>query len=231
MERNVFIWIVILGAVAVAAFLLGRCTATPEPTPTPPATPTPIPATPAVTPMATATATVAVTATPTAAATPTPTPITPTPTATVAVTATAEVVVTPEPTATVVPMVALTTGCPNDTEFYEIVGVRADQVGGEPCLFHWRADPLTMFAKVPCPEGWVCTLGIVDHNGQRKTVVVEGDKNLPPLEIFAGSWRMRSAYPPGDPIHDKCAFLQKVQEFAARENPPWTPEPLNFNCP
>lgn len=121
--------------------------------------------------------------------------------------------------------VPINAGCPTEREFFELVGVHADIVGGENCAFHWRGDPLTITVNRPCPSGWICTLGISSQN-----YVYEGDDALQPLQIFAGTWRLVSKYAAGDAVYDSCTFLAKVQEEGRENDPKWAAKPGNFSC-
>lgn len=136
---------------------------------------------------------------------------------------------TPEPT----PAASATTrpspeqvDCPTEKEFEDLVGVRADVVGTEYCAFHWRGDPATLRVENPCPPGWICTLGVSSKN-----FVYEGSNDLSPLEIFAGTWRLVSAYAEGDAVHDPCTFLRKVQHEGEISDPAWSAVAGNFSCP
>lgn len=167
------------------------------------------------------------------------------PTATPMPTATTQVVVIPgmaptvtgipaQPTATLKPATpantavasTVSTVCPTERQFAELVGVIADIDRTEPCAFHWRGDPLSISVKNPCPLGWICTLGISDKN-----IVYVGDNALSAVKIFAGTWRLVFQYPSGDTVYNKCQFLEKVQHEGSISDPVWTASAGNFICP
>lgn len=102
--------------------------------------------------------------------------------------------------------------CPTTGETKTLTGVDVQRVATEACAFVWRGTPpATILAT--CPSGWVCTWDVVGD-----IVVVHlgvGQK----ATIRAGTWRMISAYPGNDAVHNVCALYQKEKAFGLSENP------------
>ena len=115
--------------------------------------------------------------------------------------------------------------CPTEAEFTQLTGVVADVVPTESCAFHWRGDPQTITPKNSCPKGWSCQLGVA---GKGNYLYYGGS---PSVTIYAGTWRLISAYPSNDAVRQPCQFLAKSQEEGRRATPTWSITAGNFSCP
>lgn len=143
----------------------------------------------------------------------------------------ARTISTPTPTET--PATATETpieSCPTEAEFEKEFGFWADRIGTEPCAFHWYDMNHPMLVTNPCPENWVCTIGVVEDDGMRTTYVYVGNATIPPLRVYGGTWRRVSAYPKENPVHNACAFFEKVQAEGQNSDPRWEPLTGNFSC-
>lgn len=102
--------------------------------------------------------------------------------------------------------------CPNTTEEAKaIFGVDVQRIDTEPCAWVWRGKPLHTTAT--CPSGYVCTWDVVGDI----TVVHLGINQQ--ADIYAGTWRLISAYPADDAVNNVCELYLKEKDFASREVP------------
>lgn len=102
--------------------------------------------------------------------------------------------------------------CPTTQEAKNLTGVDVQRLATEPCAWVWRGvSPATTTAI--CPRGWICTFDVV---GDIVVVHVGVDQSA---KIRAATWRLPSAYPATDAVHDPCALFAKEKAFGASEIP------------
>jgi len=112
------------------------------------------------------------------------------------------------------PVVVETTNlvCPNTTEEAKnLFGVDVQRIATEACAWVWRGKPSSHIAT--CPSGYVCTWDVVNDI----TVVHHGIDQQ--ADIYAGTWRLISAYPADDAVNNVCELYLKEKDFASREIP------------
>jgi hypothetical protein len=112
---------------------------------------------------------------------------------------------------TIAPTEAPTTVCPTTEMAKTLFGVDVQKIKTEPCGWVWRGKPASHNAI--CPSDYVCTWDVagditVVHLGINQTA-----------EIYAGTFRLISAYPSNDAVYDVCTLYLKEKDFAASEVP------------
>jgi len=112
------------------------------------------------------------------------------------------------------PLVEAVFSCPNTTEEAKnLFGIDVQRIATEACAWVWRGKPLHTLAV--CPVGYICTFDALNDI----TVVHYGIGQS--TDIYAGTWRLVSAYPPGDKVYDICALYQAEKQFGQQEVPPF----------
>ncbi len=106
---------------------------------------------------------------------------------------------------------ALPPSCPTTEEAKQLFGVDVQKIETEPCGWVWRGSPESHSAV--CPKEYVCTWDVKND----VTVVHHGINQR--ANIFAGTWRLPSAYSKEDSIHDICELYRKEKDFGANEIP------------
>ncbi len=102
--------------------------------------------------------------------------------------------------------------CPNTTEEAKaLFGVDVQRIKTEPCAWVWRGKPLHTMAV--CPNGYVCSWDVV---GDITVIHLGIDQTA---DIYAGTWRLVSAYPADDAVNNVCELYLKEKDFASREVP------------
>lgn len=101
--------------------------------------------------------------------------------------------------------------CPTTGEAQEFFGVSVQRIDTESCGWVWRGKPSSHTAL--CPAGYICTWDVVGDI----TVVHLGINQQ--ADIYAGTWRLISAYPADDAVNNVCELYLKEKDFASREVP------------
>lgn len=101
--------------------------------------------------------------------------------------------------------------CPTTGEAQALFGVNVQRIDTEACGWVWRGKPEHHSAT--CPTGYVCSFDVVNDI----TVVHLGIDQQ--ADLYAGTFRLISAYPAEDKVHDVCELYKAEKEFGLREVP------------